>query len=213
MITDIRKPIIGVVKRKDSTLNNYLNAVYKTGGIPITIASDNEDFLKPISGCDGVIFPGGTKWSLSEEKMLGYCLENNVPFLGICLGMQMIGNYFAYYHKLGEDCTIKVNTGFNHYLERRYCHLVYLSNGLLSKMFNSYTILVNSYHNYMVRKTSHEVIKGWSFDGVIEALEVPNHPFGIGVQWHPEKMIDYDKNSKILFNEFIKAAKVRKKHQ
>ena len=46
-----------------------------------------------------------------------------------------------------------------------------------------------------------------------ETLEIFDHPFGIGVQWHPEKMIDYDLNSKLLFNKFIDETYKYKKHK
>jgi putative glutamine amidotransferase len=44
-------------------------------------------------------------------------------------------------------------------------------------------------------------------DGVIEALEAPNHPFCIGVQWHPEAMIENAPVMRSLFEGLIKAAR------
>ncbi len=46
----------------------------------------------------------------------------------------------------------------------------------------------------------------WLFqkDGVIEGIELKNYPFCIGVQWHPELMLDTDINSVRIFEKFIK---------
>lgn len=138
--------------------------------------------------------------------MLRYCIDNKVPFLGICLEMQMIGNYFCPNHQPGFDDTVKVNTWFNHYFKGDYCHFVNLRNGYLTKVFNINRIRVNSYHNFMVNYTDDVVVKGISDDGVIEALEVPNHAFGIGDAVASKKMIDYDENSRELLGEFISAS-------
>ena len=158
------------------------------------------DMLKSL---DGIIFTGGSSWEVVDELILEHCLNNKIPFLGICLGMQMIGNYFSDDHEYGVDKTVKIDSKLNHNVSENYAHKVKLKDGLLLDLFKDEEFLVNSYHNYCIKETNENIIKGYSFDGVIEALEVPNHPFGVGVQWHPEKMIDYDNNSRILFKKFI----------
>jgi putative glutamine amidotransferase len=45
----------------------------------------------------------------------------------------------------------------------------------------------------------------WSPDGLVEALELPQHPFFLGVQWHPENLQAYAE-MKALFQAFIAAA-------
>jgi putative glutamine amidotransferase len=49
----------------------------------------------------------------------------------------------------------------------------------------------------------------FSPDGLIEALELPDYPFGLAVQWHPECMLDVPAMQR-LFRAFIEAANVRK---
>lgn len=203
----INKPKVGIIKRQEeNNFSNYVKAVNLLGGIAITIPNYDAKILKEVLKCDGIIFTGGTSWEMNDEKVLKYCLDNKMPFLGICLGMQMIGDYFSYNHEVGIDKTVKINTGANHNCNNKYCHEVILKNGFLSNLFNKDKILVNSYHNYIISNTDSSIIKGYSDDGVIEALEIQNHPFGIGVQWHPEKIID-DVNSKLLFGAFIDSCK------
>lgn len=99
---------------------------------------------------------------------------------------------------------IEIKTN-NHYSTAKYAHEVILKDGFLSKLFDTNKILVNSYHNYCVDDTLSEIIKDYSSDGVIEALEIPGYSFGIGVQWHPELITD-DENSNKIFNRFVDAA-------
>ncbi len=200
--------LIGIIKRKeDNYLGIYVNALKKfnTNVLIIENYDDEQVILNKVRCCSGILFTGGTTWELVDEKILKYCLDNNVPFLGICLGMQMIGDYFSINHKPGVDKTIKTPTKI-HYLKATYAHEVILKDGILSRMFGMNRILVNSYHNCCVNNTDDKIIKGYSADGVIEALEIPEHFFGIGVQWHPEKMINYDENSRKLISSFVDAS-------
>ena len=45
-------------------------------------------------------------------------------------------------------------------------------------------------------------------DGVIEGIEVPGHPFALGVQWHPELLVDDDPRMLAMFEGLVEAARV-----
>ena len=51
------------------------------------------------------------------------------------------------------------------------------------------------------------IVSATSEDGFIEAVELENHPFCIGVQWHPEHMSKNDALQQKLFNKFVDACK------
>ena len=51
------------------------------------------------------------------------------------------------------------------------------------------------------------ILFGYSEDGIIEAIELKKNKFAIGVQWHPEMIIDECVEANRLFDEFIKACK------
>ena len=92
--------------------------------------------------------------------------------------------------------------------DKRYVHEVNISK--YSKIFqiiNKSRIMVNSSHNVHVSNINDYIVSATSFDGLIEAVEHPDKTFNIGVQWHPERMIDYDENSKKIFDYFIKCCK------
>ena len=103
------------------------------------------------------------------------------------------------------DTTIKNETIINHcQKEVKYVHDVELvPNTLLHSILNVDTIKVNSRHNYHVGGVVNLNIDAVSEDGLIEALSYPGKKFILGVQWHPESLIDEDINSKKIFDRFI----------
>ena len=71
-------------------------------------------------------------------------------------------------------------------------------------------IWVNSLHHQAVKDVanSFRIVALSSRDGIIEAIEAVDHPFCVGVQWHPEAMTIWDTVSRELFAEFVRAAGV-----
>ena len=68
--------------------------------------------------------------------------------------------------------------------------------------------MVNSYHHQALKALGENVrAVAYSADGVVEAIELENYPFGIGVQWHPEAMYAVgDDTMKPIFDALIAAA-------
>ena len=93
----------------------------------------------------------------------------------------------------------------NHKKILKYAHEVKIKKeSKLYNIFKTDIIKVNSRHKSIVKYTNLDVV-GISNDGYIEALESKNKKFFIGVQWHPESMIDYDEKQNNLFKYFIKS--------
>ena len=123
-----------------------------------------------------------------------------------------------------EDIQLEKNSdsGINHNQSRTetYKHKVkILKNSLLYKIIGKEEIEVNSFHNYHVTENHLYNTVAYSEDGLIEAIEYPSNTFNIGVQWHPERMVDYDDSSYKLMTYFIDEAikyceeKVKKENQ
>ena len=196
------KPIIGVVSRfeKISDINNamviyenIINAVKKSGGLVIGIVSNDLDI---VNLCDGIILQGGNDISEMDIPILKYCYKNNIPTLGICLGMQMIALAFN-----GKISDFKNNLHLNK--KDKYVHIVYLNSfSVLYNIIKTPYILVNSRHKSYITKTD-LCISGISTDGYIESVEDSNKRFFIGIQWHPETTFEYDIVSKKIFKAFI----------
>jgi len=150
--------------------------------------------------CDGVIFQGGTDIYPYHFEILNYCSNNNIPVLGICMGMQIIG---LYANKQIENDLIKID---NHYdIE----HKINISeNSILYKLFGE-DMVVNSRHNYSIEHIDKPfIVSSRSDDNIIESIElIDKENFILGLQFHPEDLDNMNK----LYNYFIKECLKRKK--
>ena len=149
--------------------------------------------------CDGIIFQGGTDIYPYHFEILNYCFNNNIPVLGICMGMQIIG---LYNNKQLESDLLKID---NHFNKEHKINIV--KNSIMYELFGD-TMMVNSRHNYVLEYiNSPFIISSKSDDDVIESIEfIDDKHFLLGVQFHPEDLDNMDK----LYNYFIKECLKRK---
>ena len=222
------KPIIGIVARveypgdtqKMVVREEYRNIVIKYGGIPIGILpsqnidyttvkySDQEELsdeekemiVTQIKFCDGIIMPGGFKINKYDRFISQYATDNDIPLLGICLGMQIMANY-------KKDLWIEKNDSYiEHRVEEGLVHSVTLDkNSKLYEIIGKEKFMVNSRHYYHVLPNDYYDVSSISDDNYIESIEMKDKLFNIGVQWHPENMDD-DTSDK-LFRKFIEVCK------
>ena len=218
------KPIIGIVSRPllrdngirlDSVNNMSRRAIIKNGGIPISILptqdidyydtlsenipalkeQEKEDLINQIKLCDGILFQGGNRWFEYDKFIIEYVIENDIPALMICMSMQLLN----YIDSKGERIPLE-----GHKSLEDYVHYVSIKkDSILYKILNKDRLNVNSMHKYKVTKTNICNIVALSDDGTIEALEYPNKKFILGLQWHPEKMIDFDEDENKIIKYFI----------
>ena len=203
-------------------------AVVKKGGIPFLIVPNQDveyesvrprdvarmteeeinDLKSMVDMCDAILIPGGYKWYEFDEVIYNYALDKNMPILGICAGMQMMCRIDNNKNEVALDTTVLNETNINHHQrEVKYVHKVNIEEN--TKLFNiigKNIIDVNSKHNYHVQNVSNLKISAYSEDGLIEAVEYSDKDFVIGVQWHPETMIEYDEYANKIFDEFINKA-------
>lgn len=160
---------------------------------------------KNISVCDGIFFPGGTKFTPYDRYLLECAIEKKIPILGVCLGMQMMSCY-------DEEIRLDQNLGgsnHNQTDDNKLTHKV-----KIDKNSKCYQILgveefeVNSFHKYHVLKNHIYKTVGYSEDGFIEAIEFPSNTFNIGVQWHPEISYSFDENLKKIIDSFLQETKL-----
>ena len=183
--------ILKISENTEKENNYYINAIKKYGGNPILIDDSN---INRLDECCGILITGGyTKGSL-DDYLIEYALKNNLPLLGICQGMQSMAMY---------QSNLRLEEVFHHHQKENYAHEVFLTDSNFKKIVGKDKIKVNSYHYQTVRDSNFFSIVGISNDGLIEVVENKNHPFQIGVQWHPERMLNYDETSNIIFQKFI----------
>ncbi len=230
-------PLIGVVGRVEysdknlpiiSTGEYYRKCLVRNGASVITIQPPQDVLYNEITPrdvprlnfkekeildnilkhLDGILIPGGSKWYEYDEYICEYALDNDIPLLGICLGMQTIG--YVDNKKAG---TPKFKTYANdseidhNQLGPEYVHCVNLKKG--SKIYDLLkqdTIMVNSRHSYNIGELNNEFkVYGYSSDGIPEYFE--NGKNAMGVQWHPELMAEYDKNNQELMKYFVESCR------
>ncbi|MBW6514189.1 MAG: CTP synthase [Candidatus Syntrophosphaera sp.] len=191
------------------------------------------DLAKLLKDADGILIPGGFGIRGIEGKIAiaQYARTRNIPFLGICLGMQVAAIEFARHvchlkdanstefdpntpHPvihLMEDQLYKELVGGSMRLGAYPCGLI--AGSLARKAYASATISERHRHRFEFNNDYREMLAakglaltGFSLDNLlVEIVELPAHPFFIGVQFHPEfKSRPYKGHP--LFKAFFQAA-------
>ena len=167
-------------------------------GIPV-IFNDKNEFNKikeMLDFCDGIISPGGSKIYDIDYEIIQYLHKIDKPTMGICLGMQIIGKLFN-----GKVRT-EIQDG-NHCKEEEYVHMIKIKrDSLLYQIIKEEEIKVNSRHMKQIPDTNLDCV-AYSEDGVLEAIEDKSKKFFMGIQWHPESLME-DVYSNRLFDYFVK---------
>jgi len=145
-----------------------------------------------------------------EVYLVREVIRSPKPFLGICRGLQVIN--VAMGGSLYEHLPDQFHGGIthdNHHRVRGFlAHSVSVKpNTRLSQIISSNQVLVNSLHHQGICRIAPELHPtAHAPDGLIEAFEIPGHPFGLAVQWHPEELQEFEV-MRILFQTFIHSCK------
>ncbi len=228
-----KKPVIGIVSKPSKFDGNELFknqviyepvrcAVLKNGGLPIgilptqatqsfyedefeidkTILSDEElnGLHNIVDRCDGVILQGGLSSASYEYAVAKYAIEKNIPLLGICAGFNNI------VRAMGGDVFLGDNISRHNIEDGSIAHRIIIKEGsVLHGILGEIEADVNSIHTFFAKEEDINglEISAYSDDGFVEAVELKNRRFCLGVKWHPELMLD-DIKMKRIFEEFIK---------
>lgn len=208
---------------------NYCSVISNMGGIPIPLVYDINSINTMVEKLDGFIMTGGafdinpsyfsqkkrfnniiTKEERTEyEVQLCYkILKNNLPLLGICGGQQLIN--VIYGGSLIQDINKEVNTTIKHEQpnpRNQTSHTVKIIKGtFLSTIIKKDKIKVNSAHHQAVKKVGAGLqANALASDGIIEGIEDKSLNFCLGLQWHPEFLIE--ESDKQVYKKFLRMAK------
>lgn len=146
-----------------------------------------------------------------ETMLLRHALsEASIPVLAICRGMQL----FNVFH--GGTLVQHLAAGGPHQVKQKdaTAHTVRVSTGSrLASILGEGEHEVNSRHHQAVGRVGNGlVVSAVAEDGVIEALEKPDGPFAIAVQWHPEDRILVSASDRRLFEAFAEALTAQAAH-
>ncbi len=208
----------------------YIDAVTKAGGVAVVLPPqepiDPEIAAQIVDGLDGLIVTGGgdvaperygaerhektdpanTIRDAWEDALLAAAIDREVPFLGICRGLQVLninrGGTLVQHlpDVVGDD---RYNNGGGNFASNRV--EIDPGTGLSVLLDGDPGLDVKSYHHQAVQDVGAGLrVTARSGDGTIQALELEGVRFGVAVQWHPEEDAAEDVR---LFAGLIDAAK------
>lgn len=223
----MKKPRIGITCGPNiDKLPPYLNALAAAGaeGVVFQVGSCTADTI--LSSVDGILLPGGgdidpafyadhAHPSVTNIDRARDALERDLvitaharglPLFGVCRGVQVMG--WAMGGQLHQDIPDHRHTPNAN--RSHLAHTVTIVPGSkLAQILGVPTMEVNSIHHQAVSMAPKSLtIVATAQDGTIEALEDPKHPWFIGVQWHPEEILDQEASQK-LYGEFVTACSKR----
>src|SRR5215510_12731870 len=210
---------------------SYIKAVMQAGGVPVLlpsmVAEDGWDAL--YARLDGILFSGGGDIGLEyspgdphpriddvdperdsvELKMLNAAASDGKPFLGICRGCQVMNVALGgtLYTHIPDQLPNALDHSYPGNMRTILVHQVKIEEGThVAEIFEESIIKVNSLHHQGIKDVPPSVrVAGYAPDGLVEAIELPDHPFGLAVQWHPEWLTDQER-TRNLFKKFVDAA-------
>jgi putative glutamine amidotransferase len=193
----------------------YADAVFRAGGLPMVLplATDPgmiDAFLDRISGLVvtggafdvppeaygeapreglGTLKPARTHF---ETALLQAALRRNMPVLGVCGGMQLLNVVLG--GTLLQDIQRDLPDARNHEQSHdrgQPSHPVEVRDGtVLAELVGRGQLMVNSTHHQAVSRLGEGLVaSAVAPDGVVEAIESGNGTFAVGVQWHPELLL------------------------
>jgi len=231
-------PLIGITTYGRNKADHFsipakhIYAVRRAGGIPLAVppGDPRPDIL--LDKVDGLIFCGGgdidpnhyngtnheTIYMVDEERdkgefdLLKCVMDSGLPTFAICRGIHTIN--VALGGTLYEDLPDLVGDKVNHRLPPRepVAHVVNINpDTRLIQILNESEVSPMSWHHQGIKKLAPGLIaSALAPDGVIEGIEMPDHPWLLGVQWHPELTAETDEKQQALYNAFINAATMNK---
>jgi putative glutamine amidotransferase len=215
----------------DYTYDDYSRAIHSCGGAPILIpVAQNRDSLGTVlDRSDGLLLSGGPDINpkfYREEPISGLgeidealdrmeleatkmALDRGVPIFAVCRGIQVLN--VALGGTLYQDIANQVRESINHTQRADKSintHSIKIERKtLLYDLFKTGKIWVNGKHHQAIKDLAPGLnISARASDGIIEAVEITENKFTLGVQWHPEGSWEVDPYSKRLFRAFVQAA-------
>jgi len=217
-------------------IQTYVQAAELGGGAPVVMPPHLEEAKNRaiFEHLDGLIISGGGDvvpalygeedsgllWFVDEQRdraelaLARWALSEELPLLAICRGLQVLN--VAAGGTLVQDIPTQVPNALTHSTitgrpMAAVAHTVEVAAGSrLAALVGPGELGVNSAHHQAVKAVGTELaVTARAPDGIIEGLESPAHPFCIGVQWHPEAMVESHPVMRRLFEGLADSARAR----
>jgi putative glutamine amidotransferase len=212
-------------------LQSYVKAIQQAGGVPILIPSllAQNGWEALYARLDGILLSGGgdidpqrfdglpharvddvdPQRDALELNLLDRAAADGKAFLGICRGCQLVnvGLGGTLYTHLADQLPNALDHAYPGNMRTVLVHEVKIEEGThVAEVLGEPIVKVNSHHHQGLKDVAPGLrVAGHAPDGLIEAVELPDHPFGLAVQWHPEWLTD-QQPTRNLFRKFVEAA-------
>ena len=220
------RPVIGIAptfsiidgKSKYSLNPNYVSLIAENGALPVILplVGNREEARELLERVEGLMLTGGLdidpshygqtarhpdmiaprERTISDFAFAREAKDRGMPVLGICLGTQTLNVAFggtllqhipddvpgALPHEDGAQHTIRIEPGT-----------------ILARALGVESASVNSFHHQAIGDVAPGFrVSARSPDGIVEAIERTDHPFILGVHWHPERISSSDTTRKLM---------------
>jgi len=220
-------------------IEKYIAAVRQSGAeaVVISLGLSHPHLSKIASTLDGVLLTGspadldparfgaerhakGADPDPDRERidfaLLEHCVGEQKPVLAICYGIQSLNVFLA--GTLIQDIPSELKTTIEHDWDDEpgapdRTHAVRIDpDSRLAQIARAEQALVNSSHHQSIREPGRNLrVVSRAVDGVIEAVEwTSDGNWVMGVQWHPERMVETDALARGLFGDLVNVAALRK---
>lgn len=217
----------------------YIDAVKKTGAIPILLPQIRtvEDANNSLKTVDAIIMTGGEDIGpayynekpmekletvkedrdISDYLLLTTAIEKNYPILGTCRGMQFLNVvqggtlYQDFPSQRATDILIQHRDPNREVFLKHECRIIDKTSELY-KILKTENTIINSWHHQAVKDLGKNLkIVAVAPDGIVEAIEMTNKDFVLGVQFHPEWHVADNEKAFLSIFETLKEYAI--KHQ
>lgn len=205
MTPDLLETSDAATEREYVVRVNYAEAIAEAGGIPLILPYEMNGISAALAIADGILITGArpgvevpAQRSDFEKALVRHAMDLGKPLLGICHGMQLIGE------SLGGTFVMDLPPTFageeTAHMPRRIpddlAHEIAIEpNSVLAASTGDGKASVNSLHRHALTGSGRFRVVARAPDGVIEAIEGETSGFTLGVQWHPEyRLTDLDRH-------------------
>lgn len=208
---------------------DYVTAVRRAGGVPMLLPPGERNWQRWLDVTDGIIVIGGadvnpeqyggdaahpnlteldSERDESEIRLVQELVEiEQQPFLAICRGMQVLNVAMGgtLYEHIPDTLAEDIHRGDG---GKGWAVQPLTATGKMAEVMGSAEVTTYSGHHQAVKQVADGLdVVATAADGIIEALQVSDHPWAFAVQWHPEKSAESDPTQQRLFDELVAQAR------